>query len=265
MVWCDMKCLLSHSAPTSFMNTHKHLFTHKLWFILYYILCWLKSLPERGNKRWCPVCKGSFRRFLKVHDRLDAMCPFCGALERHRLSWLYISSCTNLFDGYCKRMLHIAPESCFVRYFETALGNTYIKADRYSSCVSLNLDVERIPFAAESFDVVYCSHVLEHVPDDRAAIREFYRILRPGGWAILLVPITAANTFEENGIPDPRERLRLFGQEDHVRCYGIDYVDRLREAGFSVDVVHPHHFVESSEMIRMGLTSASGEIFFCRR
>jgi SAM-dependent methyltransferase len=117
----------------------------------------------------------------------------------------------------------------------------------------------------ETFDVIFCSHVLEHVSDDRRAMREFRRVLRYDGWAILLVPAVAEKTFEDPSVVDPAERLRRFGQEDHVRCYGPDYVDRLREAGFDVEEINVRDMFSDAEAIRMGLVRCAGSIHVCRR
>src|SRR6185503_7695510 len=103
----------------------------------------------------------------------------------------------------------------------------------------------------ESFDVIYCSHVLEHVPDDRLARSQLRRGLKRAGWAVLLVPITAAQTIEDPTVTDPAERERLFGQHDHVRRYGPDYVDRLRDAGFSVSETNASDMFNDSEMQTM--------------
>lgn len=129
----------------------------------------------------------------------------------------------------------------------------------------LKMDITHVPCADQSFDVVYCSHVLEHVEDDRTAIKEFFRVLKNGGWAILLVPITAKATFEDRSIIDPEDRLRAFGQCDHVRRYGPDYVERLRDAGFKVEIVQVADLVSPHEAVTMGLTSSSGEIYFCTK
>jgi SAM-dependent methyltransferase len=117
----------------------------------------------------------------------------------------------------------------------------------------------------ESFDVIYCSHVLEHVQDDGKAMAELHRVLKDDGWAILLVPIMAEATFEDPTIVDPAERARIFGQEDHVRIYGPDYVDRLRGAGFSVRSFEVNDICTVENAINMGLTDASGSIFYCTK
>ena len=203
-----------------------------------------------------------FRTF-GVVPREDAQCVLCGALERHRFVWLYFGKMTNLFDGTPKRMLHVVPERCFEARLRSRLGQDYITADLLSPRAMVKMDVADIHYPDGHFDVIYCSHVLEHVPDDRRAMREFYRVLKQGGWAILLVPITADRTVEDSSVVDPSERLRVFGQEDHVRQYGADYVDRLREAGFKVKVSRVTDLFDRSDIVRMGLTPTTGEIYYC--
>lgn len=226
-----------------------------------------RALAYYGKGRFCPVCGRSSRRFCKAgpQKREDARCVHCGALERHRLLWLYLAKRTDLFDGKPKKMLHVAPEPCFVSRLKQRLGNNYSTADLLDPLVMVKMDITNIEYPDESFDVIYCSHVLEHVQDDRKAMREFYRVLGTKGWAILLVPITAEKTFEDPSIVEAQERLRLFGQHDHVRKYGPDYVDRLREAGFVVETTKVNNLVTKDEAVRMGLTVASGEIYYCTK
>jgi SAM-dependent methyltransferase len=161
-------------------------------------------------------------------------------------------------------MLHVAPELCLESRFRVRLGSNYVTAD-LSPKATLQMDITSIPFSDASFDFVYCSHVLEHVHDDRKAMREFCRVLKSNGSAILLVPISLEKTFEDASVVDPEDRRRLFGQSDHVRRYGRDYVDRLRETGFNVSIVQVKELCPDSEAIRMGLTAASGEIYSCTR
>jgi len=232
----------------------------------------LKSLAKRllyfGSGRHCTVCKKSSRAFLPagVSQRSDAKCPWCGALERHRLTILFLNEKTDLFDGKSKRFLHVAPESMYTRIFSQAAGDGYLTADLMASGVMEKMDITDIQHPDESFDVIYCSHVLEHVPDDRKAISEFYRTLKSGGWAILNVPITADKTFEDPSITDPKERLRLFGQDNHVRRYGPDYKDRLAAAGFVVTRFSPEDLMAKSEVIQQGMSNeATGDVFYCAK
>jgi len=224
------------------------------------------GLWYRGRGRWCPVCGWSSRRFRPggTVARQDAKCPRCGALERHRFIWLYLAQRTDLFDGRPKRVLHVAPEQCFERRLKDRLGAGYLTADLRDPHVMERMDITGIRYPDESFDVIYCSHVLEHVPDDRRAMREFHRVLKPSGWAILLVPITLDRTFEDPTIVRPADRLRVFGQKDHVRRYGPDYVDRLQNAGFKVQVTRVSDMIAADEAARMGI-SRTGAIYHCTK
>jgi len=226
-----------------------------------------EGLVYAGEGRVCPVCGRSSRRFKPspIDRREDAQCVYCGALERHRLVWLFIQKKTNLFDGKPKTMLHVAPESCFEPRFRKHLGDNYLTADLFNRRAMVRMDVADIQYADQSFDIIACSHVLEHVQDDRRAMREFFRVLKNDGWAILLVPITSEHTIEDPSIVDPKERLRVFGQEDHVRRYGPDVVDRLREAGFTVEIIGINDLVNDKEAIEMGLTADTGMIYYCTK
>ena len=167
--------------------------------------------------------------------RQNALCPVCGSLERHRLFLTFVKEKTDLFDGRPKRLLHVAPEPHLRRWLKQVPNLHYtsldISTERHPAVVA---DLTQLSFPDRTFDVVLCSHVLEHVPDDRSAMRELKRVLK--GWAILQVPLRSGPTYENAAITTSAERLEHFGQEDHVRVYGDDYRDRLREAGFSVTV-----------------------------
>jgi predicted SAM-dependent methyltransferase len=173
-----------------------------------------------------------------VTSREDALCPHCLALERHRMIWLWLSECSDLSERR-PRLLHIAPEVSLMRHFKRLYRGTknYITADLESPLADMHFDVQHIPLAERSIDVVICNHLLEHVVNDRLALKELHRILKPGGWGIMLVPEdrSRAMTFEDDTITDAKERTRLFGQYDHRRVYGRDYDDRLRDAGFTVE------------------------------
>lgn len=200
---------------------------------------WLRSLLYMGNRVTCPCCRGRFRKFLPygVIPRPNAQCPRCGSKARHRLVWLYLKERTRLFRDHL-RVLHFAPEYVFRKQLASCPGLSYVTIDLDSLMAMVRADITHIPFADDSFDVVLCNHVLEHVLDDRRAMRELYRVLKPGGWAILQVPIDMqrAETFEDERIVSPEDRERWFLQKDHVRIYGQDYTDRLAAAGFNVRV-----------------------------
>ena len=227
----------------------------------------VRRLSYSGQGRLCPICGSSSPRFspIGVRAREDAQCLHCGSLERHRLSWLFLRTRTDLFGPTPRTMLHLAPEPCLAQRFRAHLGDGYLSADLCPDRAMTRIDITDIAYADESFDAAFCSHVLEHVDDDRRAMRELHRVLRRGGWAIVLVPITAERTFEDPRITDPRGREAAFGQADHLRRYGPDVVDRLREAGFAVEVTRASDLVTAEVAVTLGLTPASGEILTCTR
>jgi SAM-dependent methyltransferase len=179
--------------------------------------------------------------------------------------WLFLTSRTPLFDGRPKTMLHIAPEYGMEPRLRRVLGAGYVTADLMNPEVMVRMDITDIQYPDESFDVVYCSHVLEHVPDDGKAMREFHRILERDGWAVFQVPTRPGPTYEDPAIVEPHERLRAFGQEDHVRQYGDDFADRLRAAHFDVKVVRAEDVVEREDWERLGIGPAAGEIYVCTK
>lgn len=226
----------------------------------------LTRIAVLGLARKCPCCNASLRRFhpFGLVPREEALCPLCGSLERHRLMWLYLTQKTDLFDGRPKTMLHVAPEVQLSRLFQREKSIDYLSADLSNPGAMVQMDITDIQYPEATFDVIYCSHVLEHVPDDRKAMREFHRVLKPGGWAILQVPIKDAVTFEDPGVTSPEDRERVFGQHDHVRRYGPDYRDRLVEAGFSVTVDGFVRELDAHTVRRFGLMKTE-DIYVCRK
>ena len=197
-----------------------------------------------GKGRQCPLCGCQRRKFLPygyVTQREDALCPNCLALERHRLLWLWLVRESDFGRGAMAlpKLLHVAPEVALMRKFKTMYAREaerYVTADLESPLADMHFDIQQIPLEDNSFDVVICNHILEHVESDRRALSEIHRILRPGGWAVVMSPVDLQRekTFEDDSITDPKERTRLFGQYDHRRVYGRDYVERLAEVGFEV-------------------------------
>ncbi|MCA6066210.1 methyltransferase domain-containing protein [Chryseobacterium sp. RG1] len=193
----------------------------------------------KGNKFQDPIDGKYYRKFLPYgygKQRENALSPGTLSLERHRQMWLYLQNETDFFTKNYK-VLHIAPEQEFLRKFKRMVNLNYISADLFSPIVDVKADILDLPFADESFDIIFCNHVLEHIEDDAKAMSELYRVLRPGGWGILQVPMknSLEKTYEDFSIKDPKERQKHFGQYDHVRWYGMDYFDRLRKAGFETE------------------------------
>jgi 2-polyprenyl-3-methyl-5-hydroxy-6-metoxy-1,4-benzoquinol methylase len=192
------------------------------------------------------------------------MCPVCASLERHRLAVRYLAERTDLWTGKPIAMLHVAPEAQMATLFQRATHVRYTSVDLMSSRAKVRSDLTRLSFRDQSFDVVFCSHVLEHVPDDRAAMSELHRVMRPNGWAILQVPIKGDRTYEDFSITTPEGRRAAFGQHDHVRMYGRDYRDRLAEAGFEVTVDPMARELPAATARKLGVQREE-EIYFCRK
>jgi len=194
----------------------------------------------KGDRYTDPIDGKSFRRFLPYGyrvQRANALSPSTLSLERHRLLWLYLKNETSFFTER-KKILHMAPEQCFLNRFEK-LHHTYITADLYSPIAKVKADITHLPFEDHSFDVVFCNHVLEHIKDDTKAMQELYRVMKKGGMGIFQVPLNlnCAKTFEDASITNRKQRTRIFGQYDHVRIYGRDYFDKLKDVGFKVKKV----------------------------
>lgn len=200
------------------------------------------TLFYKGTKYKDPIDGKGFRKFLPYGygtQRPNVLSPSTLSLERHRLLWLYLKNETDFFTAP-KKVLHMAPEQCFLKRFKKLKNLDYTTADLYSPIVDVKADILDLPFNDNSFDIVFCNHVLEHITDDKKAMQELYRVLKPNGMGIFQIPqdITLEKTYEDFSITSPEERAKHFGQYDHVRVYGKDYFNRLRVVGFKVDEVN---------------------------
>jgi SAM-dependent methyltransferase len=221
---------------------------------------------SRSPRLECPICGGSARAFLPFGrvPRPNAKCPTCGSLERHRQLWLFFRRQTDLFDGRRKSMLHFAPERMLATRLSKIDNLQYVSADLIDRSAAVRVDITNMPFTTGAFDVLLCSHVLEHIPDDRRAMRECLRVMKQEGLAIFMVPVTVPVTVEDPTITDPAERERLFGQHDHVRCYGMDIVQRLEQAGFEVATLSTRD-IAGPDASRYAIPEHASPLFFCTR
>lgn len=211
----------------------------------------------KGNRFIDPIDGRSYRKFLPYgygKQRENALSPGTLSLERHRQMWLYLQNETRFFQDQLK-VLHIAPEQEFLRRFKKMKNLEYTSADLYSPIVDVKADVVDLPFHNDTYDVIICNHVLEHIIDDHKAMSEIYRVMKPKGWGILQVPMknSLEKTYEDFSITDPKERQKHFGQYDHVRWYGKDYFDRLKSVGFEVDANYYSQRFTDEEILRYGL------------
>jgi len=192
----------------------------------------------KGDRFTDPIDGKSYRSFLPYgygHQRSNVLAPGTLSLERHRLLWLYLQNETDFFSAP-KKVLHFAPEQAFYRRFRAMSNLDYTTTDLLSPLADVKADICNLPFADDTYDLILCNHVLEHIPDDTKAMQELYRVMKPGGMGIFQIPqdLSRATTFEDDTITDPKERASIFGQYDHVRVYGRDYFDKLRSIGFRV-------------------------------
>lgn len=209
------------------------------------------KLANFGFRYECPLCKTQLASLEPLGEdfpvliekqvvggrQRKARCPCCRSSDRERLLYLFLLHQTDLFSRPTK-LLHVAPEKRLTRLLAKCSHLNYLTVDLDArpSRVMEQMDITNIPYPSESFDAILCNHVLEHVPEDRVAMSELYRVLRSGGWAILQVPISLTdNTFEDLSITSPEEREKVYGQYNHVRLYGRDYVGKLRSVGFIVN------------------------------
>lgn len=240
---------------------------HQLQKVAAYALGFI-AIFYRGNRFEDPINGKTYRKLLpygRVDLRSNALAPHSLSLERHRLLWLYLKQQTNFFTQSVK-LLHVAPEYCFIKPFSKFKNINYITADLNSPWAKVKMDVQCNPFPDNEFDAIICNHVLEHVPDDSKALAEFYRVMKPGGFGIFQVPIDyrRENTYENDSIISPTEREKHFGQRDHVRLYGRDYPQRLRKAGFTV--LEDRFVMEMSKELVQRFALPSDEIIYlCRK
>lgn len=190
-----------------------------------------------GSAKACPICRWSGHKFLKrirQHKPAPAyICPRCGSAERHRLSHVALSPHV---ERGLDSSLHFAPEACIEPWLR-AHSKKYLSVDLSAPNVMQHMDITALTLEDNSYSFIWCSHVLEHIVDDRQAMQELFRVLQPGGLAVVMVPIYGENTYEDFTITSPEERLIHFKQKDHVRLYGLDIQDRLAAAGFDVNIV----------------------------
>jgi SAM-dependent methyltransferase len=222
------------------------------------------TVRRRGDAVTCPVCEHSFDAFKNDWNRVGALCWRCGSHERHRAQWLLLQRRPELLDD-ARSLLHFSPEWCLRRRLQAIAGLRYVTADLDPAGVDLELDVTNLDLPDDAFDAVLCSHVLEHVPDDAAAMRELRRVTARGGFCLVMVPLALdrSSTYEDPAITAPHDREREFLQHDHVRLYAPDLANRLNAAGFDVEVVDMHAEVGAEQAERYRLLP-SDLIFICR-
>lgn len=242
---------------------------------------YLTSLRYVGGPWECPLCGGRFSQFLPVGIdvpvlkekrvvgagyRLNAACPRCRSEDRERLAWLYLTTQRSIVFSHPITLLHVAPEPSLSARLRASPNISYCSADLDSPMADVRMDITDIEDNDGTYDIIICNHVLEHVPYDAKAMSELFRVLKPGGFAILQVPISfmMEETDEDLTVLDVIERERRFGQCDHFRLYGKDYLQRLQQAGFNVTAVAADSFLTAEQISRYRLLTEE-RLFVCAK
>lgn len=262
---------LKQLTQTSAVNTWRLPFNPQAW--LY-----------RGQTVACPVCRQWYSMFKPYGTKLElsrqytlismgrrdnALCPGCGSKERDRAVALFLQELMPWFNAAGRHVLHIAPERSLSTRVRQLPGIRYLSGDlapeRSPQAAMQQIDIARIAYPDDSFDLIICNHVLEHIPDDSLAMRELFRVLKHDGYAILQVPYASDLTHTlEQVLTKPDERLRQYGQSDHVRLYSLDYIDRLRKSGFQVEAPTMNQYFKPDRVARYGLI-AEERLFIGRK
>ncbi len=232
---------------------------------------------HQGEGVICPVCGSHFREFAPVYQSKayadekanievvaeQARCPDCDSQQRQRLLWKFLHEKSQLFDGHKKSIMEVAPELPFFKHFSKLEHIRYFPCDKYPQHLKyadfpgqiIKADLCALPWPDFSFDLILCSHVLEHVSDDHLALREIYRVLKPGGLLLIQAPVSynLETTLDDAGNSTPEQREKLFGQHDHYRRYGRDIANRIQRAGFSLTAFDCRENYTPEEIARFGL------------
>lgn len=231
-------------------------------------LLFLRGLLFRGRRYACPVCGAGVRAFTRgggsFRSRPRGYCPRCNSKARHRRVWLHCLQETDLVSARIS-LLHVAPKYCLSRRLSRMPNLDYSALDlEPGPNITVVGDLTSLEMSSETFDAIVCIHVLEHIEDDGAAIREMWRVLKPGGWAVVNVPMRLdVPTHEDASIVSAADRRRVFGEADHVRTYGYDLVGRLEAAGFDVSLF-PGDSLDPALVERHGLT-LDEHVLHCRK
>lgn len=242
----------------------------------------------KGKNYYCPYCQHSFSKMMADGEHLDVIskyqiigsgyrenctCPRCYSKDRDRLIHLYLEKKTRIFTD-AHRVLHIAPEAWLKELFQSLPHIHYTNGVKdgenmayYYDRMTRYLDITDLEMKDDFYDTIVCNHVLEHIPDDITAMKEIFRVLKPGGWAILQVPYSAIldQTYEDSSIVSPADREKYFGQFDHVRIYGNDYVQRLHSSGFMVEQFNPVNEIWGKEYVSKYALNPKENLFIAHK
>jgi len=230
----------------------------------------------KGANVYCSCCDKSFGRFKTLdidplnhnydffkYTRLDVICPYCGSWSRHRVLADYLEKHINTMDS---KMLIFAIPRAYITYFQRN-KQKYLSADYYNRMADVKADIQELPYRDNEFDFISCDHVLEHVPDDTKALSELRRIVKPGGVVAISVPIMSClkKTYEDGSVVSPEDRWREFGQADHLRVYGMDFIDKLHAVGFNVEIIDGFTLDERIVPTMAASEDDYNKLFICKK
>jgi SAM-dependent methyltransferase len=248
---------------------YKTIFTERQRNDFYYFLFQFRALRYQGNAVKCNCCENEFSMFLAYGNekRENAACPKCNALERNRVLWMYLEKELTIRHKNW-RVLHFAPERTLEKKLKSLSNLTYFGVDINPQLADYQVDIIDIPYKENTFDLIICSHVLGHVPDEAKAIQELKRVLAPSGLAIILTVININNkdTYENPNVKTPLERLAHYGEDDLLRLHGMDFGQRLANQGFQVERLDYRLTFSEADQQRFGLGRGEREVLYlCKK
>ena len=221
-MYATLKNILSKLIPKKSLIKHEV----KLRSLFYFFY--------RGSAYECVICEKKLKKFIQNKNN-HSICPNCGSIHRVRRLWMILKN-EFLMDG--KVVLDFSPSRSLFRKLNSIRNIQYISTDISGDFLAENkFDITQLEIKDEQIDLILCYHILEHIPDDLKAISELYRVLKPGGKIIIQTPFKDGEIYEDFTITNPQERLKHFGQEDHVRVYSIKGLEnRINQIGFDTEV-----------------------------
>lgn len=244
---------------------YKKIVSEKVRNQIYIKIRKIRSYFLKGNNFYCPCCEKSYRKFLDkgngIENRKNAICPNCGSLERTRLLFLYLKNNTKIFDGN-PSVLHFAPEEALKNKLKD--NKNYMDVDLNPNLATYKMDITEIEAQNEKYDFIICSHVLGHIPDERKAIKELYRVLKNGGdlFLLSLMDLDSKNTIEDKKHNTPYEKLKAYGEKDLERLYGNDFLERIKSEAVTIEKIDYRDNFSNEQKRKMSLGNGEREIIY---
>ena len=240
----------------------KSILPESLLFGLEPVMRSIYSVPFKGEGYHCPICNTNLKKWIPINNASDNLCPACGSIARTRLMTSLLFDAPFYLEKQAWSVLHFSPSRPLKRLLRKYPKLDYVSTDYESQYEDRNYDITSIPEPDNRFDLIICFHVLEHIPDDRKAMEELYRIVKPGGTVLLQTPFQEGETYEDSNITSEVDREKHFGQKDHVRIYGLnDFVARLQNVGFKIDKQNAIDLIGEEKVNRLAIKGENVVVF----